>query len=402
MKKWIAILLSLSLLALSGCGAGEKPESQAWETEPAAKTEAPAETAIPEEASLQTEPGNAEDSVDLSAFPKENPYNKTARVEVYAPGVKEAGTYTLDYIDLTMEEAFHALRPEDPSSLRTADEHGYQRLHSDSGMTLSMEKGYLSLGIQYDGEFQQRFTAFAELEALLQWKLDHGETESRDLPFAGQKQVQAQCEAALSGLGIGLEPELMDCIGMTHQEARQYQQHLLKTDETYDCFGKVYELPELDDSFDCYYLTYSFRWDGIPVYGCDWFPYISRSDVADRYQWASAQFLVSADGIQDCVIYGGFGKPRLQEKQPVLSAEEAARIACQELDADMSQFTPDRDHRIEYVSFCLAPMYDDASGSYQLTPMWGAEMSFRAEKSWVYSYTGGEIFLDGVSGNRIC
>ena len=396
MNKWIAILLSLSLLALAGCGANGTPEVQTWETSPAATTEARSETTIPEEAESQAE------NVDLTAFTRENPYNKTSQVGVYAPMVTEVGTYTLDYIDISREDAFHALRPEDHSALHAAEEHGYHRLHSDSGMTLTAEKSYLSLGFEYEGEFQQQSQIFTEIEGLLQWKLDHGETDSPELPFATKKQVQEQCEGAMTALGLGLEPELMDCIGMTHQEARQYQQHLLKTDETYDCFGKVYELPELDDSFDCYYLTYSFRWDGIPVYGCDWFPYISRSDVADRYQWASAQFLVSADGIQDCVIYGGFGKPRLQEKQPVLSAEEAARIACQELDADMSQFTPDRDHRIEYVSFCLAPMYDDASGSYQLTPMWGAEMSFRAEKSWVYSYTGGEIFLDGITGDRIC
>ena len=332
MKKWIAILLSLSLLVLAGCGAEEKSEAQAWETAPAATTEELEETVS------QTEPLEQADSVDLSAFQKENSYNKTAQVGVYAPAVTEAGTYTLDYIDIPMEEAFHALRPEDPSALQMVEDHGYQYLRSDSGMSLSLEPGLLNLSIQYEGESQQRSRIFSEIEGLLQWKLDHGETSSQDLPFATKKQAQEQCEAALTALGIGLEPQLTGCVGMTHQEAREYQQHLLKTDETYDCFGNVYELPELDDSFDCYYLSYSFQWDGIPVYGDEWFPRISRSDVADRYRSANAQFMVSKDGIQDCWILGAFAEPQLQQEQPVLSPEEASRIACQELDADLSKY----------------------------------------------------------------
>ena len=402
MKKQIAILLCLSLL-LAGCGADGKPKKNELlvETEPSVPvqmTQAPS----PEETAAPTIPASQPESIDLSAFPKENPYNKTTQVGVHAPQLTEAGTYSLEFIDLSREEIFKALRPEDHSALHAAEEHGYHRLHSDSGMTLTTAEGYASLNIQYDGEFQQKFTTFSELEALLQWKLDHGETDSQDLPFATQKQVQQQCETAMSALGIGLTPKLNSCIGITARDARDYQQNLLKTDADYDWLGKVYELPELDESFDCYYLTYTFQWDGIPVYGDEWFPFISRQDVSERYMHSTAQFLVSRDGIQDCDIFGAFQTPKLQSKQPVLSAETAAQIACKQLDADLGTFTPDRDQRVEYVSLCLAPTYEEDSGTYLLTPIWGAETSFYAEQDWVYSYTGGEIFLDGVTGDRFC
>ena len=401
MKKRIAILLCLSLL-LAGCS-GAEPENKdlPMETEPGVWDQRAAESVALQETAGQTIPATRMESVDLSAFSRENPYNKTAQVGVHAPAVTEAGIYSLDFIDVTLEEAFHALRPGDPSGLHRVDDHGYERLHSDSGMSLDMGKVYLSLGIQYEGEFQQRRQIFSEIEGLLQWKLDQGETESQDLPFASQRQVQQQCEKAMSALGIGLTPKLDSCIGITVGEARDYQQNLLKTDENYDCFGNVYELPELDDSFDCYYLSYSFQWDGIPVYGDEWFPFIARYDLSERYLRSTAQFLVSMDGIQDCNIYSAFKAPKLQSKQPVLSSEAAAKSACEQLDADLGTFTPDRDYRVEYVSFCLAPTFDKTTGSCQLTPIWGAETGFLAEKGWVYSYTGGEIFLDGVTGDRI-
>ncbi len=397
MRKNIFFLTLTVILAFCSIGCHQNSTVQNKFTEDGEKYKESHEE-IPVSSSCENEQFQNPILADLSDFAKTNPHNKTKTVSIFAPGVQNGGSCCLHFLLMKPQDVYRILRSEDKNVIHTENADGMTILENDTGLQFSMNGDQIRLQRKYDDVFQR----LIEIKNLFTWKAEHDQSECRLLQFRSPEDVQRQCEGVLKDLGICFTPKLETFLSMTHGEAMELQQKLLGGDPVYNSFGNACVLQDLDASYDCYYLSYIFEYDGIPLYGADHFPKIPLSmgpqNPVPQCNEVYARFLVSEDGIIDAQICGAFGQAELQSKQPIISGRTAAEYACTQLDQDLTRWQSETDNRVESVSLNYVPMFDTDENQFIMQPVWGAEIGAMMGTEWMSDFQGGEIFLNAFSG----
>lgn len=394
MKKWIAIVLSLCILALSGCGKAEPDSTDLlMETENASVKNT--QTVPVAEASAMT--GK---NVDLTAVVQEEK-NLTKEVVVKGPADWTCNTYRLTLMDdLPEAEIRSILLPNDNSKaeMKEPELSGCQVLETGSGKLIYNHNNWISLEAS-DPEEKDKYVMITEL---LQWKYrEDPSAKPLDLEFMSAQDAENQMKDILNAFHMPLTPHLSYMAGMDHEQIMDYQAYLFKNDETYDPFGDRVEMTDLNQDYDAYYMEFYFTLDGIPVFQSPDFGWYSQAEPEEAYlEICKAEILLTGKGIQQFTLQAGIQKAEPIENKPLVDAETAAKNMLLEIGKYPWQGT----YQLDAMQLNLVPVFRFGDHTGTLVPLWCSNMHAEhpdgqwidcTDSPWNFfidPYTGGQAF----------
>lgn len=275
-------------------------------------------------------------------------------------------SFALEPLSVSVEESLGIFAPEDTST--------YSVQKTEEGFRLISQMGnrcYVSpyrIMFEKENEIQKKINN--EILNLLEfYAQENPDTSWKDLDFIDQASAVQMVEEFLKKIGVNLEPVLQTYAAMPIQEIMNYQQELLKRDQTseeryYDPFGTVYLLDNLDQKSDACFLSFTFTYQGIPIYKGS--PTVSYTTGVLPPHPVTLSVLISRQGLQ---IFNGMGLYRVGQvyhTSDILSAEEAVDVYRQKY--DLVIHPEGDDMRVSLIYLEYIPIVAD-TGTI-LTPYW--------------------------------
>lgn len=275
-------------------------------------------------------------------------------------------SFVLEPLSVSVEESFCVFAPEDTSSYSVQKTEEGFRLISQAG-----NRCYVSpYRIMYEKENEIQKKINNEILNLLSlYAEENPETSWNELDFIDQARAIQMVEEYLKKIGVNLEPVLQTCAAMPAQEIINYQQELFKRDQTseeryYDPFDTVYLLDNLDQKSDACFLSFTFTYQGIPIYKGT--PTVSYIPGVLPPHPVTLSVLITRQGLQ---IFNGMGLYHVGKghySSDILSAEEAIDIYRQKY--DLVIHPEGDDMRVSRIYLEYIPIVLD-TGTI-LTPYW--------------------------------
>lgn len=325
-KKGFASLLTLlALLLLGGC------------TKPALNTnQEPVFTSSLTSESIHQEQSTPDFTDDVSTGDTHLDYvlNDRHRIQADVEGDQytHLDAYALEPLSISVEESLNIFAPEDTGT------YTIQKAEEGFRLISQMEnRCYISpyrVLFEKENEIQKKINN--ELLYLLGlYAQENTAASAQNLDFIDQASAVQMVEDLLRKLGVNMEPVLQTYAALPAQAIMSYQQELLKRDliseeKYYDPFGKAYLLDNLDQENDACFLSFTFNYQGIPIYKGS--PTISYIDGVTPPHPVTLSVLLTRQGLQ---IFDGQSLRRVEQAShsgDILSAREAADIYCQKYD----------------------------------------------------------------------
>lgn len=358
-KNFFALLATFILLVLGGC---TKPTTNS--SQESAYTASSTMEFIQQDSSA---PSSTEDAttgcrhVDLVLNDRH-----------YIQADVEGGQYThlnsfvLEPLPVSVEESFGIFAPEDTST------YSVQKTEEGSRLISQAEnRCYVSpyrIMFEKENEIQKKINNEI-LNLLALYAEEKPEISWNDLNFIDQASAIQMVEEYLKKIGVNLEPVLQTCAAMPAQEIINYQHELLKRDQIseeryYDPFGTVYQLDNLDQKSDACFLSFTFTYQGIPIYQGS--PTVSYIPGVLPPHPVTLSVLISRQGLQ---IFNGMGLYHIGKghySSDILSAEEAIDVYRQKY--DLVIHPEGDDMRVSRIYLEYIPIVVDTDTI--LTPYW--------------------------------
>ena len=390
-KNFFTLMAILTLLMLGGC---TKPATNS--SQESAYTDSSTVECIHQDSSA---PSSIEDATTSCRH-----VDLVLNDRHYIQADVEGGQYTrldsvvLEPLPVSVEESLDIFAPGDASiySVQKTEE-GF-RLISQSG-----NRCYVSpyrITFEKENEIQNKINNEI-LNLLALYAEEKPATSWNDLDFIDQTRAIQMVEEFLKKIGVNLEPVLQTCAAMPAKEIINYQQELLKRDQTseeryYDPFDNVYLLDDIDQKSDACFLSFTFTYQGIPIYKGS--PTVSYVPGVLPPAPVTLSVLITRQGLQ---IFNGMGLYHVGQTHhtsDILAAEEAADVYRQKY--DLVIHPEGDDMRVSRIYLEYIPVVADTNTI--LTPYWCFPIEIDYPVGWYVvaaerfnAFTGEDITYGG-------
>ncbi len=306
--------------------------------------------------------------------------------DVYTSQSKMLANPILKPLEISPETGASIFFPEDKSASSIENIDGITVLMTEEENRFSTQRGIIS----YYKEGQAG-KEYGEIENLMwRYSQDESQKQNASLNFMSQEEAVGLGVDILKNLGICFDPVLESCVAMDHQQLMDYQQHLFDSDEYYNEFGKVYTLHDLNENHDSYLCTYTFSYQGIPVFGHEGeAPFQFAEGIFPPYA-SSATILISRQGVMAFRLIGAYTELTQDELVSIIPVDQI--IEAYKEKSDLVILTDKR--RVGCIYLEYIPVIRDYG--IALTPYWCISIDYEAK-----SYLDGQpTWAEAVMGER--
>lgn len=303
--------------------------------------------------------------------------------DITYPQIDDVSTYSLGMIQVDPSDAAALFYPDDNSSISIEY---FDWLPSGYAVETAMGNKFdISYNITYRSPEYTKYYEIADL--LSRYASEHPEELGKSISFMTMDDAQKIGETIFLELGINYTPVLQTGVALEHKQIEDWQQELLE-DPTYTDFGKYQVLSNLTTSDDCYYLYFTFTYDGIPIYEPGE-PSVQFADNVFPPSPVSAEMVITPNGVEYFTISSA--NYITEEKQTsVLCSLEYAIEALKEK-YDLVILTDPQ--RVSAIWLEYIPV--ESSNGSVLVPYWCFIMDLGIEDS-----EGNTKWLEAVNAER--
>jgi hypothetical protein len=193
---------------------------------------------------------------------------------------------------------------------------GYVYYNENGDKFSKMQYGISYTNAQYNRnlEIEDLLTRYAE---------KYPDADMSDLTFMSYEDAIALGVSAIQACDIPFSPILDTCIGLGYKEIMDWQQELLSDESnSYNVFGKTVILSDLSSNDDAYFLSFSFYYDDVPIYGTN-SPSIVYADAVFPPSPGYAKMLITSSGISYFDLYPAYTVTGEKEISTIISPDEA-------------------------------------------------------------------------------
>lgn len=256
----------------------------------------------------------------------------TVDADVIVTEVMLGGNDTVNYLAVTPEIAQKVLFPHDSSNVKqtTVDSQvGNIVVNTEMGNQYHMYPGLF----EFYGDGIADKETLGEMVLLMEsWSAKHPGNSGEELSFMRKENAVEYGESILRDLGVSYDPVIVEAVGLSHDEILQWQKECMK-DPYYNEFGNRKTLSALTDQMDSYYLTYTFSYEGIPVYGGKDEPEIPLLEYDNNVPFkATATLLVTAQGVKYMEFHEMYSLQTEGEKSHVIPVQNALELLKRKFD----------------------------------------------------------------------
>lgn len=292
--------------------------------------------------------------------------------DISCPERETYSSYILGELTLDREKGESIFFP-GGSDISIAYKDEWGNAYKNGGYALHKENGEKFSKTQYSISFTNaQYEQNLEIEDLLsRYAESHPNDEGHDLAFMSREDAVALGSNTILACGIPFAPALDTCIGLEHDQIKDWQQELLSDKSSrYNTFGKAVILSGLSPEDDAYFLSFSFRYDDIPVLGVN-APNVVYADAVFPPPQGYAKMLITSSGIAHFELYPAYAVTGTKEVSTIIAPEEAiARVKENYDNVILSTDTKIVSVYLEYIPI-------ETGGETVLRPYWCLSMTHK-------------------------